>query len=130
MIEERVRAIFERRSAGDMDGMMEFAAPDLVYKSVLPTGRPVGVSRQGKDAVAAFGKSILVSFEYTDHRIDEMVIDGDQVALRRTARFRNRGTGLTGDVAICNFLTFRDGLMVAMEEYPDLQAVAALGGWP
>ena len=129
-LEERVRLIFERRSAGDVEGMMEFASPDLVYKGVIHAGQPLGLSRQGKSACIEFGQAMNVFFEYVDHRIDEMVIDGDRVALKRTARLRNRGSGVESDVAICNFLTFRDGLMIAIEEYPDTQAVASLGGWP
>ena len=109
---------------------MEFASPDLIYKGAIHGGRPHGVSRRGKDACTELGRAMNVFFEYVTHRIDELVVDGDRVALKRTARLRSRGSGIEVDVAICNFLTFRDGLMVVLEEYPDTQAVAGLGGWP
>jgi ketosteroid isomerase-like protein len=71
---------------------------------------------------------IDMRYENLGSVIHEFMIDGEQVALHRTATIRNRGTGATMDVDICNFARFRDGLIVEFSEYPDTAAIARLEG--
>ena len=49
-----------------------------------------------------------------------------RVAMHRTARIRNRGTGRAVDIGMWNFVTFRNGLIVEFAEYPDTEAFAQL----
>nr|WP_298422750.1 nuclear transport factor 2 family protein [Rhodoblastus sp.] len=60
----------------------------------------------------------------------ELVIDGDRAALHRTSRLRNRGTGETISIDVCDFFRFRDGLVVEFSEYPDFAALQRLDGPP
>ncbi|MDE2364020.1 MAG: nuclear transport factor 2 family protein [Hyphomicrobiales bacterium] len=129
-LEQRTLEIFDRRAAGDMEGMMALAAPDFVFTGRFVAGANVTLKRFGREACIELGRAVLVFFEYTGQTIDEIVVDGEQVAVRRTAHIRNRGTGKTGPLTIVDFLTFRDGLMTILDEYPDLQGLAFLGPWP
>jgi uncharacterized protein len=127
MIEHRIRTIFERRAAGDLAGILEYAAEDIVYHAhgnwtLYPFSRPV----HGKAAFTQMAAMIDVMFENLGSTIYELVIDGDRAALHRTSRMRNRGTGAVVSVDVCDFLRFRDGLVVEFSEYPDSAAIARL----
>ncbi len=129
MIEHRVRTIFERRAEGDVAGIVEYCAENFVYKvqgdwKIYPFSRSV----TGKAAFAQIAAAINVMYENLGSIIHELVIDGERVALHRTSRMRNRGTGETVSVDVCDFLRFRDGLVIEFSEYPDSLAMAKLNG--
>ena len=112
LIEQRIHALAEMRARGDMAGMMKYAAPDIVFNGGSWKTYPLSARCEGRDACSELGRTVNVTYENLGVTINKMLIDGDSVALHRTARIRNRGAGRTVDVEICNFLRFRDGLVV------------------
>lgn len=127
LIERRIHEFYERRTAGDPEGMYEFAAPDIVYKVGSYRRYPFQTERTGKTACLEMSRAVNILAENLESRIENLVIDGDRAAFRRVARVRSRGTGRTITVDVCNFFTFRDGLIVEIAEYPDTVALAELG---
>jgi uncharacterized protein len=124
MIEHRLRAIFERRAEGDVPGMLEYAAEDILYSTrgnwtLYPFVRTV----RGKEAVRQILATVDVMYENFGSTIHELVIDGDRAALHRTSHLRNRGTGERISIDVCDFARFRDGLIVEFAEYPDSAAL-------
>lgn len=129
MIEHRVRTIFEWRADGDIAGISEYVAEDIVYKvqgawTIYPFSRPV----RGKGAFLQIMAAIDVMYENLGSTIHELVIDSERVALHRTSRMRNRGTGAAVAVDVCDFMRFRDGLVIEFAEYPDSLAMAKVNG--
>jgi ketosteroid isomerase-like protein len=127
MIEHRVRTIFDRRATGDMPGVIEYAAEDIFYNvqgnwTIYPFSRPV----RGKKLFAEAMARMAAIYENLGSTIHEMVIDGERVALHRTSRIRHRGTGETRSIDVCDFLRFRDGVVIEFAEYPDSAAFAKL----
>jgi ketosteroid isomerase-like protein len=120
MIEQRVRALCERRAQGDVPGMMEYFADDVMCFvrgrwSVTTFPRTI----VGKKAVAEAYRQLNVQSENLGSVLHELLIDGDRVALHRTTRVRNRGTGRIHTLDVMDFARFRDGLVVEFSEYPD-----------
>jgi ketosteroid isomerase-like protein len=128
LIERRVRAIFGCLVAGDLDGIEKYAAPDLAYTGGTWRSYPFLKACHGRDACMAMLREVTIYFEILACEIDRIAIDGDRVALHRRARIRNRGAGVVVEIDICNFMRFRDGLVVEFSEYPDTMAVARLEG--
>jgi uncharacterized protein len=129
MIEHRIRTIFERRAANDIPGIVEYAAEDIFYNvrgnwTLYPFSRPA----QGKEILAQALAVVNAMYENFGSTIHELVIDGERAALHRTSRMRNRGSGEMRSVDVCNFLRFRDGLVIEFSEYPDSAAIARLDG--
>jgi uncharacterized protein len=126
LIEVRVRALLDLRSNNNVLEMLKYVAPDVQYKVGSWRAYPFHASRTGIEELAELGRAVVVAYENLGSTINELVIDGDRVAIQRTAKIRNRGTGKTIDVEICNFIRFRDGLVVEFSEYPDTVAFAKL----
>jgi ketosteroid isomerase-like protein len=127
MIEHRIQTIFERRAEGDLPGIMDYAADDIVYSTrglwtLYPFSQPV----RSKALVGQMLAMIEVMYENFGSTIHELVIDGDRAALHRTSRMRNRGTGALLSVDVCDFMRFRDGMVIEFSEYPDSAAIARL----
>ncbi len=129
MIEHRIRTIFERRAEGDHAGIVEYMAEDIVFNvqgswTLYPFSRPA----RGKAVFAQALAAVEAMYENLGSTIHELVIDGERAALHRTSRMRNRGSGETSSVDVCDFLRFRDGLVIEFSEYPDSLAIAKLDG--
>jgi ketosteroid isomerase-like protein len=128
---ERLKMIFDRRAAGDIDGMVQLVAPDIVCFPRTSWGHSrFPLTLQGREAVReAFWQRHInyVNLASTIHRI---VIDGDEAMVHRTTTIRERGSGnaYTFDAVDC--FRFRDGLVVEFEELPDGSAQAAVANFP
>jgi len=127
LMEQRIRALLQMREDGDLAGLLSYAAPDIVYDirgnwAAFPFSEPV----RGKAMTAQALKMIAMHCENLGNVVHGIVIDGDQVAVRRTATIRHRGTGKVGPVEISDFVRFRDGLVVELVESADPVALAWL----
>lgn len=128
LIEQRVHALLGCLVAGDIDGMVKYAAPDLAYTGGTWRSYPFLKECKGREACLTMLREVNIYYETLGCEINRIAIDGDRVALHRRATIRNRGAGVVVDIDICNFLKFRDGLVVEFSEYPDTMAVARLEG--
>ena len=126
LIERRIYELAELRARGDVAGMLRYAAPDIVIRCGDRRDYPFHAPREGKEAAGEFGHVVNIAYENLGSEITSLLIDGDRVALHRTATIRNRGTGNTVKIDFCNFLRFRDGLVVEFSEYADTAAFARL----
>lgn len=124
--EARLRRLIELRAAGDVDGLVAFAAPDIVFKTGIGRAAPFHAEYSGIEACANLVRQVNINYENLGSRINRLLIDGDRVALHRTTRIRNRGTGRAVDVDMWDFVRFRDGLIVEFAEFPDTEAFARL----
>ena len=127
LMEQRIRALLKMREDGDLAGLLSLAAPDIVYDirgnwAAFPFSEPV----RGKEMTAQALSMIAIHYENLDNVLHDIVIDGDRVALRRTATIRHRGTGKVGPVEISDFVRFRDGLVAELVENADPVALAWL----
>jgi len=125
-MEALVRRLIELRAAGDVDGLVAFAAPGIVFKTGIGRAHPFHAEYRGVEACANLVRDVNVNYENLGSRLNKLLIDGDRIAIHRTARIRNRGTGRAVDVDMWNFVKFRDGLIVEFAEYPDTEAFARL----
>ena len=127
-VEGWLQRMIALRAAGDVEAQLAFAAPDIVFRTTAGRNHPFHANCEGIDACAAMARAVNVAYENLGSRINRLLIDGDRVAVQRTTRIRNRGTGRAVDVDVWNFITFRDGLVVEISEYPDTEAFACLDG--
>ena len=128
LIEQRLQMQFELRAKGDWRGWLEFAAEDICFDmrgnwAVFPYKKPL----HGKKALVEALMMVVVQFENLGWVVNDLVIDGDRVALRRTVMVRNRGTGRIAELDVAEFIRFRDGLIVEFTEVVDSAALARLG---
>lgn len=129
-MEQRVHELFALRAKGDFEAMLAQYAPDFVY---VPCGSwtrlPLMADRCDRATFAELLRLVIIEFEDLGGPIHELVVDGDRVAVHRTMRLRNRGTGGLAEVDEWVYLRIRDGLFVEMASYVD-NLRAAKVAWP
>lgn len=127
LIKTRVYRLLKLRADDNLREMLEYAADDIVYDvrgdwMAFPFSGPV----KGKANVAKALMSLTTQYENLGSTVHSLIIDGEQVALRRTARVRHRGTNRVATVAVADFVRFRDGLVIALSEVVDSAVIAQL----
>jgi ketosteroid isomerase-like protein len=131
LIKDVLSAIFARRMAGDVDGMLEFFAPDVVCFPESTWGHARYPRRiVGKEAVREALRQRHINYVTLKLVVHRTLIDGDQVAVHRTTRMRERGSDVTYTFDTVSFFRFRDGLVVELCEFPDGSAYDAVVNFP
>ncbi len=126
LIEQRLAVILDLCARGDADGVASYFTPDVVYGGGTWRLYPLAARREGAEACADMLRAVYVAYESLGSTITRLLIDGDRVALQRTTRLRNRGSGKTAPIVIWNYLRLRGGLICEFSEYPDTLAIAEL----
>ncbi|MFT4099188.1 MAG: nuclear transport factor 2 family protein [Rhodoblastus sp.] len=118
--------LLELKASGDVEALLAFATPDVAFRTSVGRNHPFHADCNGFQACADMARAVYVVYENLGSRINRVLIEGDRVAMHRTVRIRNRGTGRAVDVDMWNFLTFRGRLVAEISEYPDMAAFAEL----
>ncbi len=126
-----VKSVFARRAAGDIGGMLEFVAPDIVCFPDSSWGYARFPRRiVGKEAVREAFHQRHINYINVESEVHRLLIDGDQVAVHRTTTICERGSGVTYTFDSVDFFKFRDGLIVEFAELPDGTAHDAVVNFP
>ncbi len=126
-----VKSVFARRSAGDISGMLEFVADDIICFPNSTWGYARFPRRiVGKEAVREAFQQRHINYVNVDSVVHRLLIDADQVALHRTTTIRERGSGVAYTFDSVDFFKFRDGLIVEFAEFPDGNAYEAVVNFP
>jgi ketosteroid isomerase-like protein len=86
-----------------------------------------GVYR-GREQILGLLHRIDAEVELGDHKILNVVIDGDNVAIRRTTQARHHGTSAFAKLMVANLMRLRDGKIAEAYEYVDTCWLRRLSG--
>ena len=123
-----VRQIAERWNAGDMEGLFELYADDVVVMTGehWPDGNAV---LEGKEQFRENTHDWLSIWESVHVETDAVEAYGDRVVAHGNWVTKGRASGIEGTMAIHIVFTVRDGRIARVEWYPDHErAVAAARG--
>lgn len=131
----------------DPNGRMRELVAEILYSRARPAKfveyfhddaviHIVGVSREyafsgsyrGHDQIMAMLQRIDGEVELSDHKVLNLVVDGDNAALRRSVVVRHHGTSAVTRLIIGNLLRFRDFKVVEAYEYADTCWLRRLSG--
>lgn len=89
---------------------------------------PFGGVYRGRDNILDLLRRIDAEIEMSDHRILNLIVDGDRVGLRRSLRIRHHGTSASRRLVVGNVVTFRDLRIAELYEYVDTAWLKQLSG--
>ena len=129
-VEALIRTLFDARMSRDVERSRPYLAPDIVYRMVGHRSySPFSGEFRGPDAVIKGVRELNIEFEYQEMKIDRILIDGDNVAIRWHGRWRNRGTGASADFEGFAHLVFKDGKVAEYTNFVDTALAANIAGW-
>jgi ketosteroid isomerase-like protein len=120
---ERVRASYEALNGGDVAGALAALAPDAEWHE--SEAFPDTGAYRGRDAIGEFLDGFLESWERFHQDVDEVLEEGDRVAVMIHLRARGKGSGAEVDARYAHVWTLREGLGARVDAYYDRDAALA-----
>ena len=118
---EWLRTLYDRYAVGETDPLFERLADDIEWVSsvsgfpLLDVLRPV----DGPEGVRCYFQGLAQDWRITKHEMQEMVADGDWIAVRNSVEAVNKHTGKKAEVTTRHRLVLRDGKIQRFEEHCD-----------
>ena len=126
-IEAVVRAAYEARQRGDLDGVMAHFAPRAQFVLVgSSAASPVPASALGAAAVREVLRRLMASFEFSDVQLRAIMVEGDRAAVHWSARVRVPASGKEATTELIDLLAFEDDKIVSFRQFADTALAAQL----
>jgi ketosteroid isomerase-like protein len=121
---ELLRHVYDewRRSKGSNSGAwLEVLAPSIAFRSLGASTPVIGFARNGVSAadVESYFADLGRDWEMLDYVVEDMIAQGDRVAVLSHCSWRNRNTGKVADTMKADFFRFADGKVVEFAELFD-----------
>lgn len=119
-IAEALEGLYAARTAGDGEEYASYFAPDARMTIVgNPAISPGAGMRIGRESIARHLESLHEINAYLSHRIENIVAEGDKIAVRWTAEVRFLDNGRIGHFEVLDHMVVRDGLIVELMHFYD-----------
>ena len=127
IIESMLREAYAARVAGDLEGTVRHFADDAVFELAgAKEASPVPVRCTGRQSLRSAMSGLIDAFEFGEHEILSLIVDGSRVAVHARVRVRSAATGEEAMTEIVDLLTIEDGKIASFTEFCDTALAAKL----
>ncbi len=128
-LEETVRSLYRARYEGLADEYLEYFAPDArVSVHGNPALNPGAGMRIGHDSIRRLLADLHRMNRYLSYHIDDIVVDGDIIAVHWRAELAFLDSGKGGEFEVIDLMRLRDGLIVELHHYYDTGSMSLARG--
>jgi ketosteroid isomerase-like protein len=126
-IESILKNAYAARVRGDVEATVGFFADGAVF-ALAGASHASPVALRCTDTAALRGAlaGLVQAFEFRDHQILDLFVDGGKAALHTRVRVRAAATGEEETTEMADFVTFRDGKIVSFLEFCDTALAARM----
>ncbi len=122
-----IRNCWKERLKNSAAALRRYTSKDMHFRILGgPPSLPGPWIFDGQDEVIQAIGVIDTNLEFLHFDILDMIIDGQEVALRWHATFRNRGTGEPGDMSVFDHIVVQNGLISSYTEFLDTECFRRL----
>jgi ketosteroid isomerase-like protein len=126
-IESILKEAYAARVRGDVEATVGFFAGDAVFAlSGASHASPVALRCTDCEALRGAMAGLVQAFEFKDHEILSLVIEGEKAAAHTRVRVRSTVTGEEETTEMADLVTFRDGKIVSFLEFCDTALAARM----
>lgn len=111
--------------AGDIEGLLQLFSDDIEWVGNEIDYVPFSREFRGRQGVAQFFAEMNDAQEAEQFEPQEMIAEGDKVAVTGQAKWRVRATGRSYAYPWAHVFTIRDGKVARFEQYYDTAATQA-----
>jgi uncharacterized protein len=119
---------------GSTDDWLAMMDDKIDFKSLAKAQSPevsFTARRTCKDEMCGYLSGLLDDWEMEYYRVDDFVVDGDKICVLGKTAWTNKRTGIRAESPKFDYVTFKDGKIVAFYEFYDTaKMIAAAGGMP
>lgn len=119
-IERLVRHAYAARKRNDLEACLKVFADKPVFRMAgAHVTSPVAMASTGQIELRKTLEDLIRAFEWIDHTIVSMVIDGPRVAVHGRVKLEATATGDVVETDIADFIEVKDGRIVSFTEFCD-----------
>jgi ketosteroid isomerase-like protein len=127
VIERIIREGYDARRRGDVEGACRVFADDAQFVLAgAPATSPVAVRSASQNTLRQTLAALVAGFEFLEHEILSVVVEGDKAAVHSRVRLRAQGTGHEAVTETADFVTVRDGKIASFVQFCDTALAARL----
>jgi ketosteroid isomerase-like protein len=128
-IEKTIRDAYAARVSGDAKKAAQYFTDDAEFRIAgEPTASPVAMKAVGAASVRDHLDKLIQAFEFSDHQILTMLVDGPRVAVHSRVTVRAKPKGPGGTTELMDLIEFRDGRIASFTQFCDTAFASRLSG--
>lgn len=126
-IERIIRQAYAARKNNDLDECLKVFADKAIFRMAgAPATSPVATACRGKIDLRSTVAKLIASFEWIDHTIISILIEGSKAAVHGRIKMESTATGEVVETDVADFIEIQDGRIVSFIEFCDTALVARL----
>jgi len=119
-LEACLKSFYKARVEGDMDALGEAFAQNAKFQIVgSPEFSMLAASAEGHEEVIGLLRTIADSFELYEFAFLDLLIDGNNAAIRWRARVQNVTSGDSFTTELADFIEIDGGKIISVNEFLD-----------
>jgi ketosteroid isomerase-like protein len=128
-VEKLLKEAYAARKRGDIDAVCAcFAANSSFVMAGARAASPIAVECNDRTTFRTVMSGMIKTFEWLDHEILSMIIDGSKAAVHWRGRIRSTLTGDEVVTDLVDVITVADGRIQSLIEFSDTALAAKLMG--
>lgn len=128
-LEDTIRSLYRARYEGLADDYLKYFAPDArLWVHGNPALNPGAGLRIGHDSIRRLLADLHRMNHYRSYHIDDIVVDGDIIAVHWRANLDFLDSGKGGEFELIDLIRLRDGLIVELHHYYDTGSMSLARG--
>jgi ketosteroid isomerase-like protein len=126
-IESILREAYAARVRGDVENTVRHFADDAVFALAgAKHASPVALRCTDCETLRSAMTGLIGAFEFKEHEILSLLVDGPKAAVHARVRVRSTATGEEEVTEMSDFVVFRDGKIVSFIEFCDTALAAKM----
>jgi ketosteroid isomerase-like protein len=130
-IESLLKEAYAARKRGDVEAVTRAFADNPHFELAgARQASPIALRCTDRDQFRTLMAGLVKSFEFLDHEILEMIIEGNRAAVHWRSRMRSGVTGEEVVTEVVDLITVEDGKIASFVEFCDTALAARMMGAP
>ena len=129
-VEALVRAIYEQRKKGDIEGIMAGFAPNAQFRMAGSSAlAPMTTAVRSQAPLRALMEQLIASWDWTDYKVDTVLVDGNRVAVYSKGTMHYGPDKYPVTTETFDLLTIEEGKIVDFVQFCDTHGAARTMGF-
>ncbi|MEZ5786546.1 MAG: nuclear transport factor 2 family protein [Xanthobacteraceae bacterium] len=128
-IERIIRQAYAARKRNDLEGCLKVFADKPVFRMAgSHVASPIAMVSTGQVELRETLEKLIQAFEWIDHTIVSIVIEGSKAAVHGRVKMESAATGDVVETEVADFIEIRDGRITSFIEFCDTALAGRLMG--
>jgi ketosteroid isomerase-like protein len=128
-IERIVKDAYSARMAGDIEALTRVFSKNATFRIAgSHSASPIPVTAASPREFKAVVQEMITVFQWLDHEILELVIDGSKAAVHWCGKIRSTATGETVETELVDIFKIENGSVASLVEFCDTALAGRLMG--